>query len=183
MAREKPARCVCLTGFMGAGKTSVGRVLAQRLGWSFRDLDEVIEGREGKPVAAIFAQESEAGFRRAESAALEDLLAGKTVGGSLVLALGGGAFAQPQNRLVLGTPGVITVLLEAPLEELRRRCLKDGTTRPLAGDEAEFAALFAARRAAYGLAQARIDTMNKAVEEVATEIERMVAATKREVKQ
>ncbi len=181
MAPEKPARCVCLIGFMGAGKTSVGRVLAQRLGWPFRDLDEVIERREGKPVAAIFAQDRETGFRRAESAALEALLTASAGSGGLVVALGGGAFTQPQNRGVLEKSGAITVLLEAPFEELRRRCARDGDTRPLAGDETRFAQLFAARRAAYELARLRVDTMNKSVEQVAAEIEQILTEAKPEV--
>lgn len=183
MARNESARCVCLIGFMGAGKSSVGRALARRLGWSFRDLDEVIERRQGKSVAAIFGEDGEEGFRRAESAALEDLLNGSATDGNLVVALGGGAFVQPQNRGVLERSGAITVLLEAPLEELRRRCTREGDTRPLAREEGRFAQLFAARRAAYERAQVRVDTMNKPVEQVAAEIEHMVAAAKPEVKQ
>jgi shikimate kinase len=167
---------------MGAGKTTVGKTLAQRLGWAFRDLDEVIERRQGKSVAAIFAEDGEAEFRRLESAALEDLLS--EAHGNLVVALGGGAFVQPHNRQALARSGTVTVLLEAPLAELRRRCIRDGGTRPLAGDEMQFEQLFAARRSAYELAQARVDTMNKAVEQVAAEIEHVVlAAAKPEVKQ
>lgn len=181
MAHSESARRVCLIGFMGAGKTSVGRALARRLGWPFRDLDEVIERRHGKSVAAIFAEDGEAGFRRAETAALEDLLDGSAAGGNLVIALGGGAFVQPHNRRALEKSGAITVLLDAPLEELRRRCAREGNTRPLARDEAKFERLFVERRAAYELAGARVDTMNKPVEQIATEIEDIVKASKAEV--
>jgi shikimate kinase len=182
MTRDESIRRVCLIGFMGAGKTTVGKALARRLGWLFQDLDEVIERRQGKAVAAIFAEQGEAEFRRLESAALENLL--NEPHGNLVVALGGGAFVQPVNRRALERSGAITVLLEASLAELRRRCVRDGGTRPLAGDETQFERLFAARRSAYELAQARVDTMNKAVEEVAAEIEHMVlAAAKPEVEQ
>ncbi|HKD45475.1 MAG TPA: shikimate kinase [Candidatus Angelobacter sp.] len=177
MARNASARRVCLIGFMGAGKTSVGRALGRRLGWPFHDLDEVIENRQGKSVAALFAEDGEPAFRRAESAALEDLLTGKNAGGNLVVALGGGGFVQPYNRSVLAKSGVITVLLEAPIDELRRRCVRDGRKRPLAGDEAQFARLFAERHTTYSLARVRVDTMNKPVEQIAGEIEHMIAAT------
>jgi shikimate kinase len=159
---------------MGAGKTSVGRALARRMGWTFQDLDEVIESNQGKPVAAIFANAGEAGFRRLESALLEDLLNRKAGHGNTVLALGGGAFVQPHNRIVLEKSGAMTILLEAPLEELRRRCSEDGRVRPLAQEETRFAQLFAARRAAYELARVRVDTMNKQVEQVAAEIEHIL---------
>jgi shikimate kinase len=184
MARDESIRRVCLIGFMGAGKTTVGKVLARRLGWLFQDLDEAVERRQGKSVAEIFAENGEAEFRRLESVALEGLLSGNATPGSLVIALGGGAFAHPDNRRALEKAGATTVLLEAPLPELRRRCVGDGRTRPLAEDEKQFEQLFAARHSVYELAQARVDTMNKAVEQVAAEIEQMVvAATKPEVKQ
>jgi shikimate kinase len=184
MARDESTRRVCLIGFMGAGKTTVGRALARRLGWFFRDLDEVIERRQDKSVAAIFAEEGEAEFRRLEHAALEELLNGDTARGNLVVALGGGAFAQPHNRRALKRAGAITVLLEAPLRELRRRCVADSRMRPLAGEERQFEQLFAARRPVYELAQARVDTMNKPVKQVVAEIEQMVmAGSKPEVKQ
>ena len=115
-------RCVVLIGFMGAGKTTVGRALAKKLRWNFLDLDDVIEQRERKSVAEIFASSGEPAFRRMESAALAALLQDRQAGSDLVLALGGGAFVQQQNRDALNSAGAITVLLEAPVEELRRRC-------------------------------------------------------------
>ncbi|MBZ5530584.1 MAG: shikimate kinase [Acidobacteriia bacterium] len=183
MARSEPTRRVVLIGFMGAGKTSVGRALAARLEWNFCDLDNIIETREQQTVAAIFADRGEAGFRKAESAALRELLQDSDMPGDLVLALGGGAFVQPANRAALERSGAATVLLEAPLEELRRRCQEGGNVRPLARDAATFSRLFAERRSAYQLAQHRVDTMGKSVEQVAEEIERLLAAGKPEVKQ
>jgi len=171
-------RRVFLIGFMGAGKTTVGRALAGRLGWTFRDLDEVIESRQGKSVAAIFADHGEKGFRKMESAALQDLLAANSdrQGGGMVVALGGGAFVQPDNRRALDRAGAVTILLEAPLEELRRRCTVEGKVRPLAREDKAFAELFAARQCVYRLAPHRVETMNKSIDQVAAEIELMLAA-------
>lgn len=182
MAQADATRRVFLIGFMGAGKTTVGRALARRLGRTFCDLDDVIEEREGRSIAAIFAEHGEGAFRRAESAALNALLEERGQGDCIV-ALGGGAFVQPENRAALEQAGAITVLLEAPLEELRRRCRADAESRlrPLAQQEGRFAELFAARRAAYELARHRVETMGKNVEEVAVEIERILTA-KPEVK-
>jgi shikimate kinase len=178
MARSEPTRRIFLIGFMGAGKTSVGRALAARLGWKFIDLDNVIEAREQATVAAIFASRGEAEFRRAESAALKALLKNDAGSGShnLVIALGGGTFAQPANRAELDRARAVTVLLQAPLEELRRRCQEAGNVRPLAQDADRFTELFATRQSAYALAQYRVDTMGKTVEQVADEIEQITSA-------
>ena len=177
-------RRVVLIGFMGAGKTTVGHALAKRLRWTFCDLDDVIEQRERQSVPEIFAASGEAGFRRIESTALRDLLqndAGASAS-DLVLALGGGAFVQAENRLVLDQAGAITVLLEAPLEELRRRCQGERKMRPLAQQDERFAELFAARRSDYELARFHVQTLDRSVEQVAAEVEQLLkAVTKAEV--
>jgi shikimate kinase len=178
MAPAALTRRVFLIGFMGAGKTTVGRALAHRLGWTFRDLDQVIEGRQGKSVDAIFADHGESAFRKMEGAALQDLLAadcGRERGG-MIVALGGGAFVQPDNRVALDHAGAVTILLEAPLEELRRRCAMENKVRPLAREDKAFAELFAARQGVYRLARYRVETMNKSIDQVAAEIEMMLAA-------
>ncbi len=167
-------RRVVLIGFMGAGKTSVGRALARRLRWQFQDLDDLIEQREQKTVAKIFASAGEAAFRAAETSALHHLLQESATAGDLVLALGGGAFVQPQNRAMLEQAGAVTVLLEAPLEELKRRCQNERRVRPLAQQEERFAELFVARRAHYELAQFRVQTLGKQVEQVAAEVESLL---------
>ncbi|MGC2744117.1 MAG: shikimate kinase [Candidatus Angelobacter sp.] len=169
-------RCVVLIGFMGAGKTTVGRALAKSLRWDFLDLDEVIEQRENKSVAEIFASSGEPAFRRMESAALAALLQEHQAGSDLILALGGGAFAQKQNRDALISCGAITVLLEAPVEELRRRCQAEHKVRPLAQQDAQFNELFAARRADYALARSTVQTLGKSVQQVTAEIEQLLKA-------
>jgi shikimate kinase len=173
-AKIRSARRVVLIGFMGAGKTTVGRALAQRLRWPFYDLDDLIEQRERQSVPEIFASAGEAAFRRAESAALQALLQESASAGDLILALGGGAFVQEQNRSLLEQAGAVTVLLEAPLEELQRRCQGERKERPLARQQERFAELFAARQAAYGRAQFRVQTLGKPVEQVAAEIEELL---------
>ena len=168
--------CVVLIGFMGAGKTTVGRALAGSLHWNFLDLDDLIEQREHMSVAEIFASSGEAAFRRIESAALTALLQDRNAGSDLVLALGGGVFVQKQNRDALDFAGAITVLLEAPVDELRRRCQAESKVRPLAQQNARFDELFTARRADYALARFTVQTLDKPVQQVTAEIEQLLKA-------
>lgn len=113
-------RRVVLTGFMGAGKTTVGRLLAARLNWDFLDLDAYIESRAGLSVPSIFATHGEARFRQLESAALASALGRNR----LVLALGGGAPEVLTNRLLLEqTPATSTIFLDAPFSALFDRCM------------------------------------------------------------
>ena len=179
MVRTDLTRRVFLIGFMGAGKTSVGRALARRLGWKFHDLDDVIEEREGRTVAAIFADAGEPEFRRAERAALASLLQAGGHADHLVIALGGGTFVAEENRAAIERAAGTTILLEAPLEELRRRCGSEDRIRPLSKQEARFAELFASRRHAYEQAQFRVGTMGKEIEQVAEEIEKILSAASR----
>ncbi len=161
-------RAVFLVGFMGAGKTSVGRTLAQLLGWSFLDLDERIEARQGLRITAIFEQRGEDFFRQTESAALRELLAG--LGERAIVALGGGAFAQPQNVALLRAAAAPIVFLDAPVEELRQRCQAEGDQRPLARDQNQFRQLYEVRRGSYMGADLCVDTHAKSVLTVAREV-------------
>ncbi|MGH9412966.1 MAG: shikimate kinase [Candidatus Acidiferrales bacterium] len=136
-----------LLGFMGSGKSTVGRELAQRLGWHFCDLDDRIEAASGQPISSIFREHGEAEFRELERRELLRLL-GETRNRRTVIALGGGTFAQPGNRELTQTSGGCTVFLEVPLEQLLLRCA-GMSNRPLFRDEASFRALYEYREAFY----------------------------------
>jgi len=168
--RQSPPRAVVLVGFMGAGKTSVGQALARRLGWRFVDLDDRIMARDGRPIAAIFQESGEAAFRQCESQALADLLRELPASPATVVALGGGAFTREENIRLLGRSGSPVVFLDAPLEELRRRCAQQGDERPLYRDENLFRQLYDSRRRHYMKAALRLDTQAKSVEQVAAEL-------------
>lgn len=162
-------RAVVLVGFMGAGKTSVGRTLARQLGWVFDDLDDLIERSEGRSVEEIFRQSGEAGFRAAERKALQELIAGLS-SAPRVIGLGGGAFVQPDNAALLAGPGLKVVFLDAPVEELWRRCELDRRERPLQRSEEQFRRLYEERKPAYLKAAIRIDTAGKDIETVTAEV-------------
>ena len=158
-------------GFMGAGKSTVGRMLAQRLGWPFTDLDNVVEAREQRSVAEIFRDAGEPAFRQAEQAALRDLLSPLPLT-PLILALGGGAFVQPENASLLRQAGLPVVFLDASVEELRQRCALQGNERPLFRDENQFRQLYEVRRSCYVKADIRVETTGLTVEEAASEVAR-----------
>jgi len=148
---------IYLVGFMGAGKTTVGRHLARRLGWRLTDVDEMIERRERHTVSDVFARKGEPYFRSVERAVLLDLLPSRHV----VVATGGGTFADPQNQAIINQDGV-SVWLDVPFERLVARVPADGR-RPLAADRVEFERLFLLRRAAYEQAQLRLDASRATV--------------------
>src|SRR5258708_23712636 len=113
---------------MASGKSTVGRIVAAELNVERIDLAEMVEGMTGKTIAELFAQQGEAGFRRFESAALAQALAG----GGKVVAVGGGAVIDDRNWNLILKGGNIVVRLAAAGEEILRR-LEDGGGRPLAG--------------------------------------------------
>ena len=132
---------IVLVGFMGAGKTTVGRLLAERLGIPFVDADEAIVAAEGRSIADLFSADGEAGFRRVEAVRIGDLLAGDEV----VLALGGGALGTPAVRDAVA--GHRVVLLDVPLAEALARVGGD-TGRPMLA-RPDLAELYADRQQAY----------------------------------
>lgn len=174
-ARQRRPRAVFLVGFMGAGKTSVGRELARRLGWPFLDLDDLVEARERRTIAQIFESSGEPAFRQAESAALAGLLLELDEQRPLIAALGGGAFAQLENIAALEAAGEPIVLLDAPVEVLRERCRAMGDARPLFRDAEGFRRLYETRRPLYLRARWHVDTAGRSGAEVADEVLRRLA--------
>lgn len=138
-------RHVFLIGFMGSGKSTVGRLAAERLGRGFVDLDERIVEREGRPIPAIFAEDGEAAFRMAESAALAEIAAMPPS----VVACGGGIVLDDANRAALGSLGLVVYLRVSAEEALAR--IGDTSGRPLlCGGGADMAAaLLRSREALY----------------------------------
>lgn len=162
---------------MGAGKTSVGRALAQRLHCTFEDLDDRIIEREGRTIAEIFRDSGEPAFRNAEHKALRHLLEELRQGDIRVIALGGGAFAHKRNSMLLR--GMAVVFLDAPVDELWSRCSRQaadsGTERPLLKQMNQFRKLYGLRRRSYLQAAVTIQTGGRAVEAIAGEIAEMLA--------
>src|SRR3954468_8731400 len=140
-----------LVGFMGAGKTTIGRALSRRIGWHFADIDEHIELRTRRSVASIFAQHGEPHFRQLEREVLGELLPRRQV----VVATGGGTFAEPDNRALMLADGAVA-WLDIPLMTVWDRVPADGR-RPLAADRSVMEQLYARRRLAYAEAHLRID--------------------------
>jgi shikimate kinase len=154
---------------MGAGKTSVGRALSRHLGWRFEDLDDRIQTREGRTVPEIFQQSGEAGFRKAERAALAELLEQQS-GAPLIAALGGGAFTQEEIATLLAKSGAMTVFLDASPDELWRRCGTDVVERPLRREETEFRRLYEVRRPRYLQASLKVESTGRTIAEIVHEI-------------
>lgn len=142
---------IYLVGFMGAGKTTVARLLARRLDWQFVDIDELIEKREHESVATLFARRGEAYFRAVERTVLMEQMGPR----HLVVATGGGTFVDPQNRAAINADG-LSVWIDVPLERLIARVPADGR-RPLAADRSAFEQLYTARRSSYAMAHHRIE--------------------------
>jgi shikimate kinase len=166
-----PGNSVFLVGFMGAGKSSVGRALGQRLNWIFEDLDDRIAAREGRTVAEIFGDSGESEFRRAERAVLEQVLGELRGGVARIVALGGGTFAQGLNHKAIQASGVPTVFLDAPLEELWQRCAQQlDAKRPLLSSQNRFRETHKDRLPYYRTASLRVDTAGKQVDAIAAEI-------------
>ncbi len=158
---------IVLTGFMGTGKTTVGREVAQRLGRPFVDMDDVIVARAGKPIPRIFAEDGEAAFRAIEAAVCAELSAQD----GLVIATGGGALVDAENRRVMMRGGVVICLDADPQEILRR--VGDSDERPLlnvADPRVEVARLLAARRDAYAAIPWHIETDGREVDAVVTQV-------------
>ena len=163
-----PPSGVFLTGFMGCGKTTVGQLLSQQLGWRFEDLDSRIQARAGSTIPQIFSNHGEARFRQIEREALLELIA-EMASIPTVVALGGGTFVQPENRILIQRSAWPTIFLDADVQDLWQRCRSVEVERPLARDENQFGQLHEARRSFYMEATVRVDTRGKDAESVAAE--------------
>jgi shikimate kinase len=174
LQRASPARIpvLCLAGFMGSGKTTVGTLLGRQLAWRFVDLDDRIEEAARMRISEFFERFGEPAFRALEAEQLRSVL-GRAVENkeSLVLALGGGTYAQAGAPEFLRAQGIPVVWLDSPIETLLARCMTM-TGRPLFRDEASFRALFTQRLPSYQLADFRVNSSGSP-SQVVTEILRL----------
>ncbi len=161
-------KLIYILGFMGCGKSTVGGLLAQELGWPFIDLDTTIEAGQGASVREIFDRAGEAFFRSIERAALVEVSKVEPV----VVALGGGTFVQQPNIDFIRENGGTTVWLDCPVQELVRRC-EGKNDRPLFRDPQSFARLLEDRLPYYQLAEFRIPTEGREPQEVVAQILRL----------
>ncbi|WP_432505315.1 shikimate kinase [Kineococcus arenarius] len=154
---------IVLVGFMGAGKTTVGRLLAARLALPFTDTDHVVEQREGRPIPATFTALGEEGFRDLEERAVADVLAGPEA----VVSLGGGACGRAATRERLRAHTVVH--LRVSLEQTRARTAGD-TSRPVL-QRPDLPALHAARQLLYDeVATVAVPTDGRTAEQVARDV-------------
>jgi shikimate kinase len=152
-AINTPYRRIVLTGFMGSGKSTVGPIVAARLGWRFVDADDVIEAEAGMPIAEIFTKHGEPDFRERERAAISRL----SVHDGLVLALGGGAIETEATRTLLtGGDGTLLVHLEVQLVTTLARCGGTEGMRPVLADQVNLAKRYERRLPLYRTAHISI---------------------------
>jgi shikimate kinase len=160
----RDSRNLILAGFMGTGKTTVGRLVANRLGMGFTDTNHEVEGMAGRSIVDIFAASGEAAFRQLESI----VCLRAAIAGGQVIATGGGALLNEKSRLALESSGLL-VCLTAQVDEIARG-VGDAPSRPLAGSPADLAELFARRSALYDSLPIQVDTTGKQVAEVVEEV-------------
>ena len=153
-----------LVGFMAAGKSSLAREVGRRLGWKVEDVDERIEARERRPIAAIFATEGEAYFRAVEREVVQELLPPRHV----VVATGGGTFVDPDLRALMKGDGAV-FWIDTPLGLIIDRLPRDGS-RPLAANRLQLEGLYESRRFAYAQAHVRLDASRASVGELADHV-------------
>lgn len=171
MPADRKLSLIALTGFMGSGKSSVGKSLASLLGWNFADLDCEIERAEGRKIREIFSSEGEPRFREIESANLRSVIV--SARRPLVLATGGGTYVQARNAELLRSEGALVIFLHASPETLLRRCCNapnEESVRPLARDREAFVGLYQQRLLAYRTADLTVDSDDRSPEAVAQEI-------------
>jgi shikimate kinase len=159
---------IILIGFMGSGKTSVGRVLASQLGWELVDTDALVESRAGAMVADIFREKGEPAFRKLEAEVLDSLRGGR----NLVIATGGGAPAQPRNRDFFAGQAVFH--LRVSLENVLERTGGNRERPLLSQGEEAVRALYESRRPVYESMGISVETDGRDPAAVAEEILRLL---------
>jgi len=178
---NQPPRLIFITGFMGAGKTTIARELARLLNYHVIDLDELISEREHRSPGEIIEQSGEDEFRRIEAEMLLQVLneqTGDSTGS--VIALGGGAWTLEKNRDLISQHDGVSIWLDAPFEVCWQRIQADGNRRPLARDEADARMLYAERKPQYALAQLHVLTdPNKSATDICVEIARVMRTQNR----
>jgi len=147
---------IYLAGFMGSGKSTVGRLLADQLGWEFVDVDAEIEAKEHCTVRKIFEERGEPEFRKVEAGMINSWVRRVECGMPAVIALGGGAFVDPHNFAMIRDHGV-SIWLDCSLESISQRIADEIDHRPLARDPDRFRELFEERKAGYSRADFRVD--------------------------
>jgi shikimate kinase len=154
----RPARLVCLVGFMGSGKSTAARLLARQIGWQHVDLDKEIVEKTALSIPAIFSRMGEPAFREIEHEQLARLV-GESIESHKprIISLGGGTTAQAPNVALLRQNGAVLIWLRCSIDELFRRCARI-TNRPLFRDEASFRQLYQERLPSYELADYQVES-------------------------
>jgi XRE family aerobic/anaerobic benzoate catabolism transcriptional regulator len=166
---------VALIGLRGAGKSTLGRIVAEKLGWQFVELNKEIERDNGMSVPEIFAMYGQEGYRRFEQAALRKLIARD---GPMLLATGGGIVAEPVTfDLILSS--FYTIWIKAEPDEHMRRVREQGDLRPMGGDASamqELRAILVSREPFYARARAIVDTAGLSVDDAAERLHGVIAS-------
>jgi shikimate kinase len=155
---NRTRKLVCLTGFMGSGKSTTARILAGQLGWVNTDLDRCITEATHLSIPEIFSRLGEAEFRRIEYEQLARIVAESTATQKpRIVSLGGGTIMQPQNLVLLREVGAALIWLHCPIEDLLQRCAHI-TDRPLFRDETSFRQLYAERLPTYEMSDYKVES-------------------------
>lgn len=170
MRAAPPATRIFLIGFMGTGKSTLGTLLADRLGWDFLDVDSLIEEAEGASIVRIFAEKGEPHFRELERRILAGLASYPR---RAVIACGGGTFCTEENRNLMLRAG-ITVWIDQPFDRIWERRSELSRERPLMGGEAELRALYEQRVPLYRFALLRLAVADQALPQALSELRRML---------
>ena len=174
MNRDKLPERIYLVGFMGAGKTTVGRELAALIGYELVDTDAAVESLEGRTIEDLFRERGEGYFREKEW----EILASTALRHHVVVATGGGLFLAPMHRHFIQRHGT-AIWLDISVEEAWARCAATGG-RPLFTTREELAALLESRRPRYELAEHHVDVHGRDASEIAREIESLLIAAAQE---